>query len=250
MPRLIDLTQNRTLAIRQGGRRYSITVAPIPQPVWVETFFDAIEATVKCGDGRAEKHVDVRSAAVELVERVATAAEGYPGLANQSGWQSKLPLAHRLTYGEMLIEAYEPQGAGSEISSPDGTHSVRLQALWSAGPTGAMCMHRHLGHKFKVPSGQQKEQLRRANAGIWRSAGWSRRGTPVFLASLSSEADHVLAALYDQLILSVEGYSQGGQPLHGDRAEIARSMDAFHKVTAARSLFSRSGAKSEHRRVA
>jgi hypothetical protein len=45
-----------------------------------------------------------------------------------------------------------------------------------------------------------------------------------------------LAKLYDELIVSVDGYTVSGRPLSG-RDEIAHEMDAFHKVIAAREIF-------------
>jgi hypothetical protein len=47
----------------------------------------------------------------------------------------------------------------------------------------------------------------------------------------------VLAHLYDDLIVSVDGYSSGGCELGSDREAIKREMDTYHKVAAVENLF-------------
>jgi hypothetical protein len=46
----------------------------------------------------------------------------------------------------------------------------------------------------------------------------------------------LLAKIYDELIVAVEGYAVGGQPLEGAE-RIRKEMDMFHKVGAVTQLF-------------
>lgn len=238
MPQLIDLAQNRILAIRDGGRLYSLTVAPISGALWFESFFDAITAFVRSDGDRYESHGDARSAGVALLEKAAIKAEGYPHLVGVPDWQSKVPLAHRITFSEMLVEAYELDSNQPVLRPTNGTRSVRLQALWGARGAGSMCRHRNLVHHFKAPSVQQKGQYHAARAGVRRAVSGARRGAPVVLSPLEPLQARTLVVLYDELILRVEGYALNGEPLREARAQINCHMDAFHKVQAARPLFS------------
>jgi hypothetical protein len=244
MPQSVDLAQNRILVIRQNGLRYSLTASPIPETVWLESFFDAITAFVTCGSDSRESHTDARSAGVALLEKVAIEAQGYPHLADAPDWQSKVPLAHRVTFSEMLVEAYELDDDEPILRPTNGTRAVRLQALWGAVGAGSMCRHRDLVHHFKAPSVQQKGRYHAARAGVRRAVSGARRGSPVILSPVEPLQARTLVALYDELVLRVEGYAFNGEPLPEDRVQIKAHMDAFHKVQAARPLFSR---RSERR---
>ena len=72
---------------------------------------------------------------------------------------------------------------------------------------------------------------------VRRIAGFSHRGAPSILAPSQTLAARTLVRLYDKLILRVDGYAIRGESLADNRGEIVRSMDTFHKVIAARSLF-------------
>jgi hypothetical protein len=243
MPQLIDLAQNRLLAIYQDDRRYSLTVPPIPPAVWFESFFETITAFVRREGNEIEKHVDVHSAGVNLIEKTAIAAEGYPHLVGVPEWQSKLPLKHRIRFGGLLLMALELDDKAPPASTLRGTCAVRLQALWSASATGAMCRHRNLVHHFKAPSIEQKGRFHRADTGYTRSVDASRRGGSILLAPVRGAVERTLATLYDELILRVEGYAANGEPLSDNRSAIIERMDTFHKYAAARPLFSWSAAQ-------
>jgi hypothetical protein len=61
--------------------------------------------------------------------------------------------------------------------------------------------------------------------------GGSRRNQTIYAGKHGLMAD-----LYDELVISVDGYSIGGSPL-GDAAQVKKEMDTFHKVAALRLLF-------------
>jgi hypothetical protein len=240
MPQLLELAQNRRLAIRDGSLRCSITIAAIPEREWFEHFFEAITPTIRGSIGEAGKCVDARSAAGSLVKRMALAPSGRPDRDESADRQSKIPLAHWLKFGDILLQTFALESNIAPARLSRGVRTVQLEALWSASGAGAMCFHRNLVHRFKAPSTRDREEVRRAHAELQRNAGITRRGVPVFLAPQSPATAYAMVAFYDGLIAEVEGYAVNGEPLGENRARIVESMDALHKVTAARALFSRS----------
>jgi len=88
-----------------------------------------------------------------------------------------------------------------------------------------------------------------AYASLRKVSGFSRRGASVVLAPLQQFPARPLLDLYNELVIRVEGYSVGGEPLTDDRAEITRNIDAFHKVMAVRPVFSWTPAQIKERMV-
>lgn len=239
MHRLIDLAQNRKLTIHSFGSRRSLIVAPITERTWLEHFFDKIFATVRCG-AQAEISHDLYTPAINLLQEVAIGFEGYPQLAAAADWLSKIPLTDKLGYGDALLRVFEIKDPLDAFTpAPGRTHAVRIEAVWGAMSSGAMCRHTHLVHHFETPSKQQRERCRRAHMQTRRTAGFTRRGPVVFLAPEQPLTAHALAELYDELIVRVDGYAVNGELLSQDREKITAHMDAFHKVRAAGWLFSR-----------
>lgn len=250
--RLIDLALNRKLTISKGGYCLrSLIVAPIPESVWFQHFFDKLSVTLRCDSEGQTMFTDVHSAGIDLVQEVAIGAEGYPHLVGAADWASKIPLSDKITYGGALIEVSEiRESHDASLPTLDRTRAVRIEAAWGSMDRGEMCFHRHLAHHFEVPSKQHRERYRDASTKLRRVAGVTRRGPAVFLAPEQPLAAHALAALYDELILRVDGYAVNGELLSDDRAKIIAHMDTFHKVRAAGWLFSRVRSGAEWRRVA
>jgi hypothetical protein len=88
-----------------------------------------------------------------------------------------------------------------------------------------------LRHEFNSPT---TEQFRRYRRDVSRSyiVGGSRTAKTVWRG-----AQKTLAELYDELIVSVEGYTLNGSPLIGSPSAIAAAMDTYHKVAAANHLY-------------
>jgi hypothetical protein len=93
-----------------------------------------------------------------------------------------------------------------------------------------MRRYKNLEHVFESPTAEQNRRYRRDDSRA-QIIGGSRKGTTIFHG-----AQRALAALYDELIVSVAGYAVNGVALEG-REEIARHMDTYHKVAAAAQLF-------------
>lgn len=110
---------------------------------------------------------------------------------------------------------------------------VRLDALWNddGAYMGAMTKFEGLVHRFTPPTAAHQQRFSREMS---RSmiVGGSRDAKTVHAVR-----QKVLVRLYDELVLSVEGYGAQGAPL-ANREEIVLHMDLLHKVTAAGQLFS------------
>lgn len=245
MFRLIDLAQNRKLTIRSVCSRRSLIIARISERAWFEHYYEKIFAILRHGPVDA---TGVEFAALNLLQQVAIGAEGYPGLVETVDWFSKIPAGDRSAYGDALLQVFENKD--SIESTLNRTCAVRMEALWDTLPSGAMCFHKRLVHQFDRPCREHRERYREACTRVRRTAGVTRRGPAVFLAPEQSITARALVALYNELILKVEGYAVNGEPLTDDRGKIAEHMDTFHKVKAAQWLFSRVVSGTEGRRVA
>jgi hypothetical protein len=227
----IELAQPRFIAIEDRGRKYTIAVAPIAKEKWM-TYFAAIVNTSEYQQGKRVDSYDSSSARRDLAESVIVDAGGYTSsspLTEIENWQSKLPLSHLITVGNVLTSV----GASSLVDDEAvklGEEPVYLDAVWGADEKGVMRKLHNLRHTFRTPSG---EQHRRFNREASRSVvtGGSRTGKTRWLG-----AQAILAELYDELVVGVDGYTLNGAPLTG-KSSIVAAMDTYHKAAAAEALF-------------
>lgn len=212
----IDLAQPRIVVIRQGAHAYTFNFPPIADSAWFK-YFDGIVSTAERDGKEIRQSIDTTSAGAELARTAASSVEGY-----QLG--TAIPLAHFLGVANVLTSAFVPD------EDLRGFGEIPLHATWSVGESGAMRRHKNLVHIFDEPSFEQNRRYRRDDS---RShiVGGSRKGMTVYHG-----AQRTLAALYDELIVRVEGYVLNGAPLEG-REAIARHMDTYHKVAAVARLF-------------
>jgi len=157
------------------------------------------------------QHTDASSAGIELVEKMLGEAQ-------------KVPLSHCLAIANVLTSAYVPD---QEMA---GFGQVPLMAIWTAGDGGSMRRQKNLLHVFEEPTAEQNRRYRRDDSRA-QVIGGLRKGETVYHG-----AQRTLAALYDELIVRVEGYVVDGAALEG-RDAIARNMDGYHKVAAVARLF-------------
>jgi hypothetical protein len=212
----IDLALPRKIVIRQGANCVAHLIKPVPQGAWFK-YFDGIVSTAEREGKEIVQRIDASSAGVALVDEM---------LARDSG-STAVPFAHKLALANVLTSAYAPPKNDADDLSPE---AVRLHCIWSAGDGDAMRRYRNLVHWFETPTAEQNRRYRRDDSRSQIVSG-SRKGTTVFHG-----AQRTLAALYDELIMDVGGYAVNGVALEG-REEIARHMDAYHKVAAAAQLF-------------
>jgi hypothetical protein len=230
----IELTSPRIVTIEDRGRQFSLKLARITKKQWV-SYFEGIYSSSENQGGKRVDRFDSSSARVELVESALIDATGYATADNSpvteiKGWQAQIPLSHRLAAGEALVNverADAPEGDSILL----GAEAVYLAAVWSADDKGVMQKYRGLCHRFKTPTAEQQRRLSRESSRS-QVIGGSRKGTTVWMGSQG-----ILAALYDELVVSVEGYAVKGDDLGSNRDAIVAEMDTFHKVAAADILF-------------
>ena len=237
----IELAAPRVIAVQQGKRQYKLTVGRISKQDWLK-YFEGIVSTSEMQNGQRVNSYDSSAARVELVEKNLIDASGYSSdqpLLSISEWQTKLPLSHKLAAGDALVGVSPSEKAGEDDAPIAlGFETVVLDAVWGADESGTMRKYRGLVHRFRTPS---PEQQRRFSRDASRSVitGGSRIGRTRWLG-----AQATLAALYDELIDTVDGYTVNGQSIVG-ASIIAAEMDTYHKVAAADQLFSPATANVE-----
>lgn len=228
MSTAIDLALPRVIVIEDRGKSYRLTVRRIPKDAWLK-YFTGIVNTSEVIDGKTVNSFDSSAARLELAEQNLIGADGYRGdVTAIENWQSLIPLGHRVTVGNTLC-AVRP----SELTDDDcdfGFESVKIDATWGAAESGGVLEFRGLRHVFKTPSVEHQRRFAR-DASRSTIVGRSRSGKTVWMG-----AQATLAELYDELIVSVEGYQVNGEPLNSSPA-IVGNMDVYHKFIAADALF-------------
>jgi len=234
---LLDLAQPRVVAIEDRGRQYVLKCRRIEPADWL-LFFNAITVTSESNGREVINVTDIDSPRVALAEAVLMDAMGYKvdgaeRITDLPSWRSRLPIAHRRKLGEVLSDA-RPESSDELVISGVG-EVISLSSTWTAAdvvPGERITMQRISGlrHNFEAPSEAQYRRYQRA-ANRVKIVGGSRSGKTVYMG-----AHAALAELYDELIVSVAGYSVNGSPLSG-RDAIAAQMDMHHKVMAAQQVF-------------
>lgn len=204
----------------------------------IDAYFSEMKVeSAREGDGLAWE-IDLVTPRLKLYDRAIRSVDGYKltdgrKLTDLPNWKNRVPGPHRLKAIERLIDVARSEGSSGVLLDPEA-EIVKVDAFWSAAP-GAETMAKYLGlvHRFQAPSVEHWRKLNNASS---RSVavGGSRSGRTIY-----PKLNRVYAELYDELILSVDGYSFGGEPLT-ERAQIAAQMDPFHKIAAATALFDRS----------
>lgn len=228
----LDLATPRTVELQDRGRTYTLHCRRITEEDWTKYFLGIVIVSEQNGRERINT-VDVNAARLALVGRVLTDVEGYrveggAELTSLAGWQNRVPMAHRLRLAEVLTDVRPSAEEDDGLIYLNGDEVV-LTASWNMD--GAMVQFTGLKHRLAAPS---EAQYRRYSNQASRSrvVGGSRTGKTIY-----SGAQVTLAELYDELILSVDGYAVNGVPLADDKEAIRRSMDMLHKVMAAQEMF-------------
>lgn len=231
----IELATPRIVAITDRKKLYLLTIGRITKKQWLH-YFEGILSTSENQAGKRVDSFDSSSARLELVEQTLINAKGYATadgseVTATSGWQQQLPLSHRLAAGNVIVSVQR-----AEPSDDDpivlGAEAIYLKTIWSADDSGQMQEYNGLCHKFKTPNAEQQRRYSRESSKS-RIIGGSRKGKTLWLGPQAT-----LVELYDELIVSVDGYQVNGASLGDDRDRIVAEMDTYHKVAAADILFS------------
>jgi hypothetical protein len=236
----IELKAPRVIAIEDRGKQYSLTLRRIGKKDWLR-YFEGILSTSENQAGKRVDSFDSSAARLALIEECLVGADGYAlpdgktDIIQVEAWKTMLPLSHRLGAANAIIDV-----SRSEPNDEDpialGAESVFLDAVWGADLDGVMRKFHGLRHNFKVPTAEQQRRLSRDGSRS-RVIGGSRNGKTQWLG-----AQATLAELYDELIVSVEGYAVDAEPLTDN---IGEWMDLYHKVAAVDVLFAPAAPKVE-----
>lgn len=234
----IELTQPRIIAIDDRGKKYQLTVARITKTQWLK-YFEGVVSTSENQAGKRVDSFDSSAARLALVESALIDAKGYTSdepVTSIKGWQGLLPLSHRMAVGNTLTSV-SLSNANDDTPIALGSESVVLDAVWSAGEDGVMKKFRGLRHLFSTPTSQQQHRYSR-DASRSVVVGGSRVSKTRWLGPQAT-----LAALYDELVTDVDGYTVHGEKPNRDA--IVEHMDTYHKVAAASELFSPASADAK-----
>jgi len=198
-----------------------------------DAFFANVAAEFAGEDRGYSQVIDTDTASLVLYARAILRAEGYRTRDARKpeelpSWPECIPQDHRMAAIDVLMNTWRPEADDSLLLEAEGK-SVSLEAVWNEGEPGKMKVYSGLVHRFKVPTAEHRRRFLRAKNKCF-VVGGSRRGKTMIPSSHG-----VLLSLYDDLILSAEGYSVGGRPIAPD--QIQREMDAFHKTAAVGQLF-------------
>ncbi|QHN04428.1 hypothetical protein FTO74_14425 [Granulicella sp. WH15] len=241
---LLDLAKLRIIRLHDRNRSFTLFCRRIERADWL-AYFAAIRITSEQTGAKRANTMDFETPRVMLAERVLLKAEGYKvagfdKLEDVPNWQSRLPLSHRRQLGATLANVRSSEASEDFVIHAEA-EEVLLDAAWSAvhliGDSWAMNEYQGLKHILKTPT---DAQYKRYNQESSRSivVGGSRSGKTIYTG-----AHAVLCDLYDELILSVEGYSVDGKPLTSVE-QIRAEMDLHHKFSAAQELFNPNGTVS------
>lgn len=200
-------------------------------------YFSNSPAEVKQEKTGVKTTAEHDTAAAALYRRAALRAEGKGFMARDGRRAHELPTwpecllvrhaNHCVTAASFLLSAYGVPA--DDFIEAEGA-CVTLHAIWNEAGPGEMRIYKDLVHKFAAPKAEHRRRLMRARSETL-IVGGSRAGATIIRSCWG-----VISALYDELIVGVEGYALGGAPLAG-REAIAREMDPFHKNAAINELF-------------
>ncbi len=229
----LDLPERVVTFKSQAGATRRHVFDPITRAD-VDAYFSSLTTATERKSGNSlEWHIDAGTSILKLYERKIKRVEGYSltdgrdimALAN---WKDRVPGVHRLRATQILMKVTGSEN-GADLAIDPEAELVSLDAFWSAGDSG-MTHYRGLIHRFSTPTFEHWRKLaERSTRTI--SVGGSKSQRTIY-----PKLNRVYVELYDELILSTNGYSVGGQPIGGREQCISR-MDAFHKIAAMSILF-------------
>jgi hypothetical protein len=228
-------------AERRGGAvsHFVYYFPRLTRDAW-EKYFNGIYVAIETDGEGSTRIADVESAGIQMVADNVVNIDGYPrDFLELENWKSLLPYGHsKLVFSQLLAMV------DKEAARPFNPRivDVALTAYWgiqrdAAGKPGTV-KYSGLMHMFSAPNAEQKHRYSRA-ASESRVVGGTRNGKTLRLPRQS-----LLIDLYDELIVSVDGYSVNGEPLLSPD-QIRREMDAQHKVAAVSEVFADSEAVEE-----
>jgi hypothetical protein len=226
----LDLPE-RVVVFRQRDQTKRHIFRRIASADWVYYFSHCFSEVKREAAAFADSLVGMDYAALQLYRRAILRVEGYGAEdgGETTNWQESVPRKHRLSAATILMHVRVRDDSSERQPNAQST-SISVEALWTQDRRGLMAQFRGLVHIFAKPT---DAHLRR----------YDSAKQPARLASMVSprttvNPTEVFAALYDELIESVRGYSVGGRPL-ARKSKIISEMDFFHKCFVTAKLFER-----------
>ena len=227
----LELAGQRQIAIKdERGKPHRFTLAQVTRERWVKYYKSIVHTNERKGD-KVFPVDDFRTAMTGLAMDVLLSADGYKlpagveKITELPDWKAKIPAGHRFALGQMLtrVSVIAPTDEEDDF----GFQTIGLEATWNCDADGNMLLHTPLLHHFGTPSFEHEHRYRRDSARM-AVVGGGRTGKTIYYP-----AEETLMEIYDELIMSVEGYTINGQPVQ----DPAQDMDASHKFVAAQELF-------------
>jgi hypothetical protein len=224
--------------IRETGATRRHVFNPITRAD-VDAYFSSMTiATERKSGNSTEYHIDMRTNILKLYERAIKRVEGYSLTDGRDvmalpNWKDRVPGAHRVRAAEILMKVTQSESSADLGIDPEAEF-VSLDAFWSAGDCG-MFHYCGLIHRFSPPTIEHWRKLNNHSTRTTAVGGSKSQRT------IYPKLNGISLELYDELILSAEGYSVGGQPVSG-REQCVSRMDCFHKIAAISVLFDKTSA--------
>ncbi len=235
---LLNLDSNRWIALTAASKtRLIFCCRRISDADWIRYFNSILISSSNEGKARVNT-LDLDTPYLALVDAVLETVSGYKvagdiAFEKLPDWKQRIPANHRRAVGKALSDVRASKPGEDFVIYPEG-EKVFLDATWGSVQTGdsvSTIRFERLSHLLATPTEKQHKRYA-AEASRSRVIGGSRSGQTIY-----SGAQQVLAALYDELVLSVdEAYRVDGKPLE-TREQIVREMDMLHKVVAAQQVF-------------
>lgn len=219
----------RFVALKVGKRRLIHRFRPPTVEDWLE-YERGLRPTVVLADDEIETRVSQREASDELWRKRIAAVEGY-GFGEVESQKLKVenvPLEHRVLAVSGL-DRVQP-AADQDVLGDSETVAVKLEAWWN-GELYRRLVHRFtrplVEHELRFQEAAERRTLARAKIGGQKKPGQG------ILTTRALPQLPTLIALYDELIVAVEGYAFG----QVESQKLKVEMDVPHKAAAVRELF-------------
>jgi hypothetical protein len=228
VPNFLDLSvAERIVALRLGEKKIVHIFAPPAADDWIE-YERTLRPTVIFSAENIETRLAIEKASDALWRRRILRVEGYPFDATVN-WKEQIPLQHRrmAVAGLDQVQAADDQ----DILGDSETVAVRLVARWNGA------VYEHLVHRFRRPGIEHELRFREAasrRALTGRRLGGVKRPQDEPIEQITLPSLPTLIALYDELIVAVEGYR-----VPSPESRVPNLMDVPHKAAAVRALLAR-----------
>ena len=226
----IELSGERRVSFKDKGQAFTMAFRRITDTDWRKYFNGMALESERIGTQRVDRF-DFTSAGIALVNECLVQVKGYRSRTGdfmaQANWRDAIPYGHKaMAVG--LLTSVTSSTADVELFFEPDVQEVVLDAKWGSDDPGKMTQYSGLVHRFQQVTLEHQRRYNRATSEA-RVVGGSRSGRTIYPGRHG-----MLADMYDELIVEVNGYAfKGGM----DTAAIKAEMDTFHKVAAVTELF-------------